>query len=135
MKGQSFINIDKGSLLNGMPDGGFIVKVDGCCLDSDESPMRIKEGDCILIRPMNINLNDETDCLTKIPFNKIIGVSVNGTIYIKEVVFIDLAYHFLRIKQYNPLKYYNVSFKRIDNLFDVVQVVKGNIITESKDHE
>jgi hypothetical protein len=95
----------------------FLAKTDGNCLDSDSSPLRVKDGDFVFVHPLKI----ETWSIIANVGKLIIFHLKNGKAYIKKLIqVIDLDRQLIKVCFYNPE--YTELFFRLDDI-DLMYIV------------
>lgn len=105
----------------------FCVGVTGNCLGSPLAPMRIKNGDVLVIH--------EVEKENPMRYaGKMVVVFINGKPSVKHCVFCR-QYQYLTLKMYNPEGVFNVPWSIIDAVFIVDEVVtEHETIVLNSDH-
>ena len=91
----------------------------GDCMDSPKSPMRIKDGDKLLIHKIPIT---QIEIMRNV--GKVISFVIGGQGYHKHLCFADLISNILHVTMYNPYQKFYIPIAKIDELF-VVDDVKS----------
>lgn len=93
----------------------------GDCLDSPDSPMRIKDGDKLLVHEIPLS---EMEIL--IAVRKTVCIILkSGECYVKQLIFADFLSRSLTLRMYNPVKKLYLRIDKIKALFVVDDVVDG----------
>lgn len=94
----------------------WVVNAAGNCLDSDLCPIRVRDGDKILIHQIPIS---EWDILSNVG-NVVCFMLKNGKMYMKQLVFWDGVSRGIRVKMFLPQEtYFFVPLDKIKALFVV----------------
>lgn len=94
----------------------WVVNAVGNCLDSDLCPIRVRDGDKILIHQIPIS---EWDILSNVG-NVVCFMLKNGKMYMKQLVFWDGVSWGIRVKMFLPQEtYFFVPLDKIKALFVV----------------
>lgn len=103
-----------------------IFPVHGDCLNSNQSNMRVEDGEYILVH--EISLKDEAailGCIGKL----VCIVLTDGRIALKEAVCYDGANRFIRVKMYKPQEmYFKIPVEAINTLYVADKVLSKEYI-------
>ena len=75
-----------------------IIPIQGDCMDSDRSPMRIKDGDCLLIHQIPLREWDIMESVKK----AVCFIMDDGKAYVKQLVFWDGLSWGIVVKVFSP---------------------------------
>lgn len=95
--------------------------VKGNCLDSSDSPIRIKDGDAVLMHAIPTTENSIMFSVREIVCIKL----YTGQMFIKHYVFGNFVSNQLIVRMYNPFKEFYVPINQIDEMF-IVDEVQSN---------
>lgn len=102
-----------------------VIPIEGDCMDNDRSPMRIKDGDCLLIHQIPLREWDIMDNVKKI----VCFIMDDGKAYVKQLVFWDGLSWGIVVKMFNPVEQvFFVPLKKIRSLFVVDKVFSPEYI-------
>ena len=105
-------------------EGQMWVNCKGSCLDSPQSPQRVKDGDIILMHPLPI-----TDMNILVCANRLIGFKLNGIFYVKYLSFVDIAMRYtITIEQFNPIRKVVIPINQLEALYLVDDIKSLNEI-------
>lgn len=104
-----------------------IINVVGNCMDSDLSPVRIKDGDSILIHQIPLQ---EWDIMENV--RKVVCIMLNdGRCFVKQLVFWDGISWGIRVKMFIPKEeVFFVPLNKIKALFVVDEVYSPEYVRE-----
>ncbi|MDL2304401.1 hypothetical protein LJC72_03565 [Bacteroides sp. OttesenSCG-928-D19] len=103
-----------------LPDGldwhpnQIIIGVKGDCMNSDLSPMRIRDNDGIIIRRVPITMQE-----LFLALDKVVCFAMNGEFAIKQLVRYDGIRGIITFQQYNPIRTASTTIDNIQALFIV----------------
>ena len=106
----------------------FIVKTKGDCIDSDLSPIRIKDGDCLMLHEEPIIENTFL-----VNMKKIIAIQLNDICLTKQLVFYDGVSNIIHVKYYKPNEtVLKIPINEIKALFVVDKVFSKEYVELNK---
>ena len=122
---KGYVKVD--TELNPKYDYG-IISVKGGCLDSDLSPIRIKDGDKVIIHAVPVTEIELINCI-----GKIVSIMLtNGVCIIKQAVFYNVINRCITVRMFEPKEQkLHIPVSRIKALFIVEAVLSAEYVRQN----
>ncbi|MFA5433029.1 MAG: hypothetical protein WC319_09215 [Candidatus Paceibacterota bacterium] len=89
-----------------------LIRGQGACMDSEESPIRIPDGHLLLIHELPLS---EPGLMSLC--NKVVCLFLSGQVIHKQVVYVDMVGYRLKLRQYNLFGEFWISIRDVERIF------------------